>query len=77
VSSKLFAFNVSKKIESERLEEKDYEWVGDNIARGCHVVGHCTSQNYGAYYCTVFPGSICQASGSAGYYICDGWVECP
>jgi len=75
MSSKLFAFNVSKK--SERLEEKDYEWVGDNIARGCHIVGHCTSQNYGASYCDTPYAAICYASGGAGFYICDGYLECP
>ena len=66
MSSKLFAFNVSKK-----LEKVDRQWVGDLIARAS-VYGYCTGdQNYGQETCLLNNGQ-CTAYGLSGYHICDG-----
>ncbi len=70
--SKLFAFNLSKKIENVD-EQADNQWVGDLIARAS-TLGYCTGQNYGLSLCQTIQG-YCYLSGSSGYYLCDG--HCP
>lgn len=70
MSSKLFAFNVSKKPEDRRDQ-----WVGDRLARGdsgCADNSHCTGgQDYGMSWCGVVNIYYCCLSDASGYYICD------
>lgn len=70
MSSKLFAFNVSKKP-----EKVGNQWVGNRIARAGTVVGYCSGgQDYGMSGCIVENGQ-CSAFGTSGYYICDGYDD--
>ncbi len=73
MSSKLFAFNVSKKP-----EKAENQWIGDPVVHaGCvtSVIGYCTgNQNYGNAACDYCYGinNHCHAWGGMGYQICDG-----
>ena len=70
MSGKVFAFNVSKEIES--LDENAREqWVGDQVALGCMHCRCTGGQNYGLSACNVSPTQICNAYGGSGYYLCD------
>ena len=67
MSGKLFAFNVSKKI--ERVDEKaGDQWVGDQTARAFSV---CTNIGYGSATCSTEEWGYCNVGGGAGFYICD------
>ena len=71
MSSKLFAFNVSKKPE-ETKEMPGDQWVGDRIARAGYKE-RCTDQDYGDPVCWT-NGPWCYiVSGGSGYYICDSY----
>jgi hypothetical protein len=70
MSGKLFAFNVSKKV--ERVDEKaGDQWVGDQIARASY--SYCTVSSYGLDSCSYDPvlGYNCHFIGNYGYYLCD------
>ena len=70
MASKLFAFNVSRKIDP--IDEKtDSLWKGDTVAHLTTELGFCSSgQGYGVAFC----GSDtfgCFAYSGGGLYICD------
>lgn len=71
-SSKLFAFNVSKKIEPGDEKARD-QWIGDRITRATEWHGYCTDQDYGVEVCHLDDGYWCWVSGGSGYYICDSY----
>ncbi len=71
MSGQIFAFNVSKEIES--IDEKAMkQWVGDQVAlavcRRCRCTG---GQNYGMSACYVDALQYCDTSNDSGYYLCD------
>jgi hypothetical protein len=69
MSSKLFAFNVSKKI--EKVDEKaPDQWVGDQTARAFGP-GYCTGSSYGVNTC--FVDGFCYSIGGPGFYLCDSY----
>jgi hypothetical protein len=72
MSGKLFAFNVSKKV--ERADEKAHEqWVGDQTA-WARSHAYCTGSPYGVDGCVLSPnGLYCYAYGSTGFYLCDNY----
>ena len=65
MSSKLFAFNVSKK-----REKADIQWIGDPVARAdTTIVGYCTgNQDYGIAACDYcLYANACHVYGGGGY----------
>lgn len=74
MSSKLFAFNISK--ETELSGE---QWVGNQTIRGvsgypvCEMPSLCSGgQDYGDAACWEYEPTVqCCVSGGSGYYICD------
>jgi hypothetical protein len=71
MSGKLFAFNLSKKI--EKADEKaSNQWVGDRTARsnGCSPCQCSGGQGYGMSACYI-DDFYCWTSNDGGYYICD------
>jgi len=68
MSGKLFAFNVSKKVEKVDEKARD-QWVGDRTARA-NAPGTCTGNGYGLEWC--YTGQYgCVVFGPMGYYVCD------
>lgn len=75
MSSRLFAFNVSKKTEPAREKaqaEASDQWVGDQTASAYCSPCYCTSSNYGVY-CTIGLFNFCYTSGGSSYYHCDSY----
>jgi hypothetical protein len=73
MSGKLFAFNVSKKV--ERVDEKaGDQWVGDQTARASNY-SYCSGSSYGVDGCIdgATVGYQCHPYGSQGFYICDAY----
>jgi hypothetical protein len=72
MSGKLFAFNVSKKI--ERVDEKAGEqWVGDQTAWAMNHA-YCTGLGVGLSGCFSYPNNLfCYTYGGYGNYICDSY----
>lgn len=70
MSSKLFAFKVSKKI--EKVDEKAHDqWVGDQTARAFSWCSNFTS--YGNATCSSEEFGYCNTDGGIGSYLCDGY----
>ena len=77
MTSTLFAFNVSKKIDMvlENAEKAD-STLGKSRMSLVTQLGTCSSgQGYGVSHC-VSDSIGCRTSGSAGIYICDvAWYD--